>query len=170
MSADVAGVAGGERVADPQAHGRADRQGGDVAGGEPSGVAGLHLVTARAAAQRAGMEAHHERLAHQPGTRVGDDVAGVSVDADQAVTSTVMPDSSAVSRTAASDALSPRSTCPPGNSQSPVSHRAVRMTSSEPLAPWLTGGVVPQTDHRGPPKPAAGPLGLQDRDWCTTAV
>ena len=111
MSADPAGVAGGERVVDPQAHGRADRQGGDVAGGEPSGVAGLHLVTARAAAQRAGMEAHHERLAHQPGTRVGDDVAGVSVDADQAVTSTVMPDSSAVSRTAASDALSPGSTC-----------------------------------------------------------
>jgi hypothetical protein len=28
MSADVAGAAGGERVADPQAHGRADRQGG----------------------------------------------------------------------------------------------------------------------------------------------
>lgn len=59
---------------------------------------------------------------------------------------------------------------PPGNSQSPVSQRAVRMTSSEPLAPWLTGGVVPQTDHRGPPKPAAGLLGLPDRDWCTTAV
>ena len=33
----------------------ADRQGGDVAGGEPSGVAGLDLVAARAAAQRAGM-------------------------------------------------------------------------------------------------------------------
>jgi len=41
MSADVAGAAGGECVVDPQAHGRADRQGGDVAGGEPSGVASV---------------------------------------------------------------------------------------------------------------------------------
>ena len=30
------------------------------------------------------MEAHRERLAHQPGPRVGDDVAGIGVDADQA--------------------------------------------------------------------------------------
>jgi len=30
------------------------------------------------------MEAHRERLSHQPGARVGDDVAGVGVDADQA--------------------------------------------------------------------------------------
>jgi hypothetical protein len=78
VSADVAGAAGGERVADPQAHGRADRQGGDVAGGEPAGVAGLDLVTGRAAAQRAGVEADRERLADQPGPRVGDDVAGVT--------------------------------------------------------------------------------------------
>ena len=48
MSADVAGAAGGERVADPQPHGRADRQGGEVAGREPAGVAGLHLVADRA--------------------------------------------------------------------------------------------------------------------------
>src|SRR5207237_3465106 len=84
MSADVAGAAEGERMAVRQPHGRPDRLGADVADGEPPGVAGLHLVTARAAAQRAGMEAHRERLAHQPGTRVGDDVAGVGVDADQA--------------------------------------------------------------------------------------
>ena len=71
-------------MGDPHAHGRADGQGGDVAEGEPPGVAGLGLVTAWAAAQRAGMEAHRERLAHQPGPRVGDDVAGVGVDADQA--------------------------------------------------------------------------------------
>jgi len=116
MSADVAGAAGGERVADPQAHGRADRQGGDVAAGEPPGVTGLDLVTARAAAQRASTEAHRERLPHQPGMRVGDDVSGVGVDADQAGDLTVMPDSSTVSRTAASDALSPGSTCPPGSS------------------------------------------------------
>jgi hypothetical protein len=50
-------------VADPQALGGGDRQGGDVADGEPPGVTGLDLVTARAAAQRAGMEAHRERLA-----------------------------------------------------------------------------------------------------------
>jgi hypothetical protein len=30
------------------------------------------------------MEAHRERLAHQPVARVGDDVAGIGVDADQA--------------------------------------------------------------------------------------
>jgi hypothetical protein len=30
------------------------------------------------------MEAHRERLAHQPGMRAGDDVAGVGVDAGQA--------------------------------------------------------------------------------------
>ena len=62
MSADVAFPAGGQRVADPQAHGRADRQGGDLAGAEPPGVAGLDLVTAGAAAQRAGVEAHRERV------------------------------------------------------------------------------------------------------------
>src|SRR6185437_6369541 len=65
-------------------HGRVDRQGGHVADGEPPGVAGLDLVTARAAAQRAGMEADRERLAHQPGTWVGNDVTGVGVDSDQA--------------------------------------------------------------------------------------
>jgi hypothetical protein len=71
MSADVAAAAGGERVADPQAHGRADRQGGDVADTEPPDVAGLDLVTARAAAQRAGVEAYRARLAHQSVARVG---------------------------------------------------------------------------------------------------
>jgi hypothetical protein len=125
------GAAGGERVADPQPHGRADRQGGDVAGGEPPGVAGLDLVPGGAAAQRAGVEADRERLADQPVARVGDDVAGVGVDAGQPGDLHGDADSSAVSRTAASDALSPGSTCPPGSSQSPVSQR--RTSSIRPV-------------------------------------
>ena len=44
MSADVASLAGAERVVDPSAHGRLDRQGGDVTDGEPSGLAGLDLI------------------------------------------------------------------------------------------------------------------------------
>jgi len=53
------------------------------------------------------------------------DVLVLRLDGEAAwpVTSAVIQDSSAVSRTAASDALSPGSTCPPGSSQSPVSQR-----------------------------------------------
>ena len=79
------------------------------------------------------MEAHRERLAHQPGPRVGDDVAGVGVDADQAGDLRGdagflggLPDRRI-------GPLSPGSTWPPGNVWIVL---AVAMTA------WMLGSVA----------------------------
>ena len=46
----------------------------------------------------------------------------------------------------------------------------MRMTSSSRSRPWLTGGVVPQTDRRGPPEPLTDHLVCRTGTGGTMAV